>query len=78
MLIPPLSAGQALREILFSYCYYLWILMPYGQSSMVYFDPPIKEIIIFQHIKIKCSPKMEKNICRIKNYSNFALQFFWQ
>jgi len=29
--------------------------MPYGQSSMVYFDPPIKEIIIFQHIKIKCS-----------------------
>jgi len=27
----------------------------YGQSSMVHFDPPIKEIIIFQHIKIKCS-----------------------
>jgi len=35
--------------------------MPYGQSSMVYFDPPIKEIIIFQHIKIKCS-----HICILK------------
>jgi len=29
--------------------------MPYGQCAMVYFDPPIKEIIIFQHIKVKCS-----------------------
>jgi len=35
--------------------------MPYGQCAMVYFDPPIKEIMIFQHIKIKCSPiKSEK------------------
>jgi len=56
MLIPPLSSGQALREIPCIYYYFLWILMPYGQSAMVYFDPPIKEIIIFQHIKIKCSP----------------------
>jgi len=59
MLIPPFSAGQALREILFYYCYFLWILMPYGQCAMVYFDPPIKEIIIFQHIKIKCSRFMD-------------------
>jgi len=40
---------------------------------MVHFDPPIKEIIIFQHIKIKCSHKVEDNYFSRKIPENFLL-----